>query len=264
MSPYFCRRPLYTFILVGCPAASTGFDIVWPVWPAGRHDSFQTMARSSFSSFILVIMGTSRTNGFKEWRENWMNLPKTFDSWMGTAYFQSWKQLGLCSIPSIYIDQYLSFKCCNNIVITTKECASAASTQVHCSVTAEWNGNTCSWVQPNYVLVAILWHSWDAFAEAQVSRFCGWTRRSLATLCAWVVLLVVEAWAQVMRDWIIALLVNICRQWVLVWSDTVCYMHFYARCGLTTSRLWLPNQPLGILELLPIISSRDFSLQAPS
>lgn len=65
--------------------------------------------------------------------------------------------------------------------------------QVHCSVTAEWNGNTCSWGQPNHDLVAILWHSWDAFAEAQVSRFCGWTRRSLATLCAWVVLLVVEA-----------------------------------------------------------------------
>ena len=26
-----------------------------------------------------------------------------------------------------------------------------------------------------------------------MSRFCGWTRRSQATLCAWVVLLVVEA-----------------------------------------------------------------------
>ena len=53
-----------------------------------------------------------------------------------------------------------------------------------------------------------LWHSWDVFAEAQVSRSCGWTRRSLATLCVWVVLLVVEASARVMRDWIIALLVN--------------------------------------------------------
>ena len=209
-------------------------------------------------------MGTSRTNGFKEWRENWMNLPKTFDSWMGTAYLQSWKQLGLCSIPSIYIDQYLSFKCCNNIVITTKECASAASTQVHCSVTAEWNGTTCSWVQPNYVLVAILWHSWDAFAEAQVSRFCGWTRRSQATLCAWVVLLVVEACTSHAGLNHCAACEHMSSVGVGVKRHSMLHAQKYTRCGLTTSRLRLPNQPPGILELLPIISSHDFSLQVPS